>query len=480
MKKNTPWAFVFILVLFLAFSCAQLFSPAKGDGTLAITLGGDSSRASLGEIPAEDLPEFSSVRISVKSGGSEIFAQTFSGGESKYQVSVLSGGPYRVEVVGTLKHPGEPLDLAFVRSLGGARDGVMVSASEGNTVSINMRLWESAILVPDYSNNFTQIYPAMVFSNFVNNTSFFSSPFISCFENSRFAFDPYGRLFVMGQGDSDYSILRYTSSSTAAEIHNDGSLYDERSGGLAYDSAAGRLYFVSYNDVYFINSDVKSDNINPTRLGQIKDTLDIIIDDFPCVAADGNGHIYVAGTDRSPQEYGFFKLKVTEEGQGTTVSLAGSPVYFDQIPYLAFLINSDDPTFEGDLFYLDLYSITDMKVSNGTLYILVCGEQEEPGSNLGEGAVIAIPVDSFTVDPESVIGNRARKTWSATTAPANGDTGPFLGPRRFAGFGPDKLYIYDAGSWTPDEETYPIRVERIVEFNTRTKKIVNSGIFILP
>jgi hypothetical protein len=462
----------FILIpVFLAVSCDVFFSNNTGEeGNVTLSLDHEDVGTGAGEGSASfDLPDpgdggdtfpnLGDSRLVVyNSAGKSLRSYTFPQGQGSLTFSVPAGGPYWVDFTAPVQHPDSPENdpFPFVKSFGATVKLDAVEKGSNQELFLPLRVRETAIMTPymPLSHEGREIRTD-VFAPFYDLPELYPAGPVGYVDrkgisnNGAFDVDPYGRLLTTI--DSEKKIHRIERLNNGnSEVFVD-SLSFASFHGLAFNLQDGDLYFVFqfWNNYYF---DAKS-NILGNRIDEVINQYKL---SSPIITIDEAGILYGLGQSNE-QMYISARQKQHYWGSESSSSVRLDPATLKEL--LDFNAEYDQA------------EILDLKALNGYLYALLYVKHE--GKDNYNDYFAAIPL-------ESIQNGTAAGSWfvggtSVDELPEGHDRGPgsregFFGPKKFAGWGPDRIYIYDYNG--SGEQ----RFHRIVEVDLRNRGISKAGL----
>jgi hypothetical protein len=458
--KRIYCGLILTAALFFA-ACSELFNGQTGEGTFiylppeGAVPAADTSFA----LPAE-YPVLGQARIGVYNGAGKLIRNA--GGSGKLEFTIPAGGPYWVDFSAPVIHAAEAdKDLfPFVKSFGATVKIDAVTAGSTREITLPLRVRETAIMVPYRLE--VDVVRRSVFVPFYELPAAYPSDEPSYFDKGTdeicFEFDPFGRLFAMERYLSvfNYVYRRETLGSQKDDVNTLPSSADEH--GLAFNVLNGHLYYAYRSTVdsklyiseYDVSNGDKREENDPSRLSSALITI------------DEEGFLY--GVTRSDDEG--YSITVREQGkywEETPPSLSMNALAENLLGF-----KDDDGYKVGDIF--------DMKALNGYLYLIFYIQ-----TTAGEDAQY---YDYFAAVPlESVRAGNSGGAWftggqSVDQTVEDGKTidplslAGFYGPQKFAGWGPDRIYVYDYNSPTSHTNEF----HRIVEVDLRDRAISKAGL----
>jgi hypothetical protein len=465
IMKTAYFVCTLAAALFFA-ACGEFFNAQSGEGTF-IYIPPEGAAPSLGSsfnTPAV-YPGLESPRIGVYNPAGKLIREA--AGSGKLEFTVPAGGPYWIDFSAAVSHPRtedggpdtETDNFPFVKSFGATVKIEKVRAGSSQEISLPLRVRETAIMVP-YSYNQDKNVNRNVFVPVYDLPGAFPGGGIHSIDKGIdeicFDFDPFGRLFAMEKVKAfdiipagTYVCQRDNLSGDRKIVNTVGSFGNSH--GLAFNLLDGYLYYsyrsILLNNPYYLSvydvssqSYVRKDN----SLSHLSSAI-ITIDDEGILYGVTGQEADTAITVRKPGSY--WKA----DGDGVS-SLFIKSIFEKALP------DGDS----GD--YITSESILDLKALNGYLY-MICRQNEDFPAFFA-----AVPLEAVRT------GNPAGGAWFVKgltvddLATAASDTlEGFLGARKFAGWGPDRLYVYDTQGNT-DYGTH-----RIVEVDLGNRRLSKAG-----
>ncbi len=449
MMKTKQFLILFLLTVagLLFFSCGNsFFSKNRGEGTVYLSIG-DSS----GRFAAEVLnvfPEFESVTVRVSQGRTSVKTQTITNTSSVISMVVPAGNNYTISVEAAAKPTIKMAETPsyFSRTYSGTVRGVSVNGGN-NTINVPISLQETNIVFPSV------ISPSNMYIEVIDDRIKESSTILEMSGTSDlyltylpfFDFDRYGNLYMAYTAGPSANKILFHAFDIFDPVYNPDPFkigfpigipaIPDNIVGLAYYDAGGK------KALFFTDGD-------KTRLSFIKlytrerleQVFDVYIINLPSgetlgdginasspIAADKNGNIYaITSTGGITGDYCLSKYQISPSVLDTSGASISSAVAVD-------LTTGCGDTF--DRFGSTVYSVNDMKVIGGNLYILQ--------SCYGEPGIIVC----FDIS-----GNKPVHRYTSRLE-------GFKFPQRITSWGKDKIYIYDA-------ESIASGTQKLIEFDT--------------
>ncbi len=277
MKKNHIK--LFIIVLLLAFSPALFTcSPSGGDATVTINLGFTHDEASnrpfidriLGffstEAYAQPPANINKITVRVEGPDMPTMEFDFDPGLPTLTLFVPSGSSRKFTVLANTPSA----------TLGGSAERDLEPV-ENVSISITMGLFATKLVIPDFFSNRILQIDDIEDSTFISNSV--NQPY-------DIDFDSRGRIYVAKTNPPGVERIDDINDTNFIQIVGDFSIES-----LAIDRTNNILYYASSSELYSSNLD----GSNPTNLSMNSDDIQSILG----MSVDGNGILYIAGTEVS-------------------------------------------------------------------------------------------------------------------------------------------------------------------------------------
>ena len=247
----------------LLTTCNFIFSEYKGDGTITVSIGENSSVSKAYTTPS--FPELSEIVVKI-SKNAVVFAEGTIDGYGSRTFTVPAGSGYKVEVQATPAPMPDGNSFSFAKKFGGVKNNV---STGGGSVYIPLSISSTPIVVPDGS-------AFRIYNEFKEGTMPTENLLISGVNTSSgYFFDQYGRFYyhISAQGGA---LMRLKSpSSSPAEAVFDNAFSGSN---LAYVPRSSCLYYT-----YTIpQSDIKTGKIDMAD-GSTTVLFDVDLSNFPQV-----------------------------------------------------------------------------------------------------------------------------------------------------------------------------------------------------
>jgi hypothetical protein len=352
-----------------------------------------------------------------------------------------------------------PDPFPFVKSFGATVKLDTVEKGSNRELFLPLRVRETAIMVPYRYNEEDKYVDTTHFTPFYDMPEKYPAysvetvlPSIDrgtdkiCLE-----FDPYGRVFTTGRSIQLLRLFRFN------DFFSNGSIYGlsdtlTEARGLAFNLRNGRLYH-AYNltsSVYYLlEHDVSSQDFKETSPPNSISHLDSAI-----ITIDEEGMLYGIEDENN---------KISVRPMGSYYSRDNPVSTFDIDNLIDFLGREIESTPE----------ILDLKALNGYLYMLLAVLQND------------VYYDYFAAIPlESIKQGNVKGAWYVGGTSVDELDGKdhnvgsnslegFFGPKKFVGWGPDRIYVYD---YQGSNDNYPNGFHRIVEVDLLNRKISRAGL----
>jgi hypothetical protein len=450
---KTAYCGFVLAAAFLCASCGELYNGQSGEGTFVyIPAEGPVVPAadSLFDVPGK-FPALGNVRLGAYNASGKMIREA--AGNGKLEFTLPAGGPYWLDFSAPVIHDSNPETdpFPFVKSFGATVKIEKVTAGSSREISLPLRVRETVIMVP-YLYSDKELSKA-VFVPFYDLPAQYpvSGPLVSVdkgMEEICFDFDPFGRLFAMESGVLGKCVYRRNTLSSPKELIN---TLPSSTGehGLAFNVLNGRLYYAYLGGTGLNQNKYVLSEYDVSRSGQgtLKQNTASNLSSA-LITIDEEGFLYgVTGPKND--------IEITVRKQGAYWTESSSSLSMRSV---AGSLPEDNGIVEN---------ISDLKALNGYLYVLFTVIS---GNN---GYCAAIPL-------ESVRAGTLGGAWFAgsmmsgeqTGAPDLFSTAGFYGLKKFVGWGPDRLYIYDVHGNGEDS------FHRIVELNLRDRKISKAGLIV--
>jgi hypothetical protein len=478
-RLRSPLAAGLLILALFAGSCTFFSDNTGEEGEVVFSLGngvipGPADGDTSFEIPGLQghggdhlLPDLGESRLVVyDAGGKALRSYTFTPGQSAVTFSVPAGGPYRVDFSAPVSHPTDPADdpYPFAKSFGATATLDTVEKGSSRELFLPLRVRETAIMVP-YMPGSDQEVRTDVFVPFVDLPSGDYRAGLAVnriiergIDEVCLDFDPYGRIYMMGKVLVSVlsGVIRVDDFSARQDMVNDLPSFTGEHG-LAFNLRNGRLYYAyrsAIGGTYMLSEyDVSGQNRRLTNnASQLTSTI---------ITIDEEGTLYGTNGDKiSVRSMGSY---TGQNANGNTVSLFDIRGIISDFPGRKDGEEPPEP------------HIIDLQALNGYLYALLYIYRD--GGYYDYFA--AIPLESIkqgTVEGVWHVGGRSVDELDDEdydTAP-NSREG-FFGPKKFAGWGPDRIYVYD---YHGGGDSGGGAFHRIVEVDIRNRGISKTGLIV--
>jgi hypothetical protein len=404
------------------------------------------------------------------SAGKILRDYSFAQGQTSLQFSLPAGGPYWLDFSAPVVHPDAietelndeiaPDPFPFVKSFGATVKVDTVEKGSNRELFLPLRVRETAIMVP-YGYNEDKYVDTTHFTPFYDMHEKYPEYSVETVlpsidrgtDEICFDFDPYGRIYAIGG-----NLLRFNDFLSSDVIYDN--LSQSTIGrGLAFNLRNGHLYHAYQLDGYhLLEHDVsgqESEEISPpNNILQLNSAI---------ITIDEEGTLYGIGRNNNDTnnngKISVYPMGAYFAGEDIDEKLVSS---FDIDKLFGFL-GRENP---------DKWGIFDLKAQNGYLYAIlyVYFEQEKKYYDY----FAAIPLESIkqgNVKGAWYVGGTSvdeldEKDHNVGSNSLEG----FFGPKKFVGWGPERIYVYDYNG--VDGETY----HRIVEVDLLNRKISRAGL----
>jgi hypothetical protein len=439
MYKSVKRLVIFALALFLAVSCnmgGMGGAGSAGEGSLTVSLG-NSAREASGEAALPDLPTFSKITITVKNGELTVDSIDLTSNSKSHTFSLPSGSEYTVEADADVETP-----TTFGLRYGGTAK-VTIQDGEKKSVDIHLSVTETMLVGKDSPSNASS-GKLSIYRSFGSIGTLEGAPTVidnSISKDGDFFFDRYGRLFFIGTSSSTTSLSMYSGADTAAQsvsVTPPEGVNSMESFSVAHPIGTNLVYVYGYrsDSRRFGKIDLSALNGGSSVAEEFVDIASLIDGKLKIpeshVAADKDS-LYVGGT-----------LTADDSKSGIVKIAHGSTGY-------------EETGYNGEL----AYTILDMELINGTLYVVGYDRPTNAGAGPMRVRLHAYDTGDFAgkgswEEKEAVYTARE----AATTVTAS-----------IAGWGKDTVYVfYDdpakpekgmvkvttgTGTWTPETQVIP-------------------------